>query len=149
MTELVEGKYLYAAVKVGDRGQIVIPKDAREHFNIKPGDKLIVAGDIKKGIAISTPKLMEKMELTHPTEKETEQGKFRYGEVKCGQTFQIIIPKLAREHFKIEPGDKLLVLGDIEKGLAVQKASIMKNLALKILSVVSGVLPKNHKKEKK
>lgn len=46
-----EGKYAWT-VKVGEKGQIVIPKEARDVFNIKPGDTLIVLGDIKRGIAI-------------------------------------------------------------------------------------------------
>ena len=45
-------KFIWTA-KVGDKGQIVIPKEAREIFNIKNGDSLILFGDIKKGIAIS------------------------------------------------------------------------------------------------
>ena len=45
-------KFIWTA-KVGDKGQIVIPKEAREIFDIKPGDSLILFGDIKKGIAIS------------------------------------------------------------------------------------------------
>jgi AbrB family looped-hinge helix DNA binding protein len=53
MEEIVEGKYIFGTVKVGDRGQIVIPKDARELFKIKPGDTLLVMGDKKRGIAIS------------------------------------------------------------------------------------------------
>ena len=40
-------------VKVGDKGQIVIPKEARKIFNIKTGDSLILFGDIKKGIAVA------------------------------------------------------------------------------------------------
>lgn len=39
-------------VKVGERGQIVIPKQARQIFDIKPGDTLIVLGDENRGIAI-------------------------------------------------------------------------------------------------
>ena len=39
-------------VKVGEKGQIVIPKEARDVFNIHNGDSLILFGDIKKGIAI-------------------------------------------------------------------------------------------------
>lgn len=46
-----EGKYAWMA-KVGEKGQIVIPKEAREVFNIKPGDTLILLGDKAKGIAI-------------------------------------------------------------------------------------------------
>ena len=46
-----QGKYIFGVVKVGDRGQIVIPKDAREIYGIKAGDSLLVLGD-KKGMAI-------------------------------------------------------------------------------------------------
>ncbi len=46
------GKYIFGICKVGERGQIVIPKEARDVFNVKPGDNLIVLGDIKKGLAI-------------------------------------------------------------------------------------------------
>ncbi|RJS88945.1 AbrB/MazE/SpoVT family DNA-binding domain-containing protein [Candidatus Bathyarchaeota archaeon] len=63
MTEVEEGKYIYGIVTVGRRGQIVIPKEARDQFNIKPGDKLVVAGDIKKGIAIVKADVMEELAL--------------------------------------------------------------------------------------
>ena len=46
-----EGKYAWTAT-VGEKGQIVIPKQAREIFGIKPGDTLILLGDEKRGIAI-------------------------------------------------------------------------------------------------
>lgn len=46
-----KGKYAWT-VKIGEKGQFVIPKEAREIFNIKPGDTLIVLADEKKGIAI-------------------------------------------------------------------------------------------------
>ena len=46
------GKYLFGIVKVGEKGQIVIPKEARELFHIQPGDSLFVVGDKKTGIAI-------------------------------------------------------------------------------------------------
>ncbi len=47
-----DGKYIFGVCKVGERGQIVIPKQARDVFNIKPGDNLVMLGDINKGIAI-------------------------------------------------------------------------------------------------
>ncbi len=47
-----KGKYLFGICKVGERGQIVIPKEARDVFNINSGDSLVVLGDVKKGIAI-------------------------------------------------------------------------------------------------
>ena len=42
---------------MGEKGQIVIPKQARELFDIKPGDTLVLLGDEKRGIAIP-PKTM-------------------------------------------------------------------------------------------
>ena len=46
-----DGKYIFGVVKVGDKGQIVIPRDARKLYDIKPGDALLVLGD-KKGMAL-------------------------------------------------------------------------------------------------
>ncbi len=46
-----KGKYAWTAT-VGEKGQIVIPKQARELFGIKPGDVLLLLGDEKRGIAI-------------------------------------------------------------------------------------------------
>jgi AbrB family looped-hinge helix DNA binding protein len=47
-----KGKHMFGSVKVGERGQIVIPKEAREIFGIKPGDLLLVLGDEARGLAI-------------------------------------------------------------------------------------------------
>ncbi|MBA4537137.1 AbrB/MazE/SpoVT family DNA-binding domain-containing protein [Bacillus aquiflavi] len=47
-----EGKHVFGTVKVGTKGQIVIPKEAREIFDIKPGDSLLMLGDEKQGIAL-------------------------------------------------------------------------------------------------
>ena len=46
-----EGKYIFGVVKVGDKGQIVIPKDARKLYGINPGDALMVLGD-QRGMAL-------------------------------------------------------------------------------------------------
>lgn len=46
-----KGKYAWT-VKVGEKGQFVIPKQARDVFNINPGDTLIILGDIDQGLAI-------------------------------------------------------------------------------------------------
>ena len=40
------------SVKVGEKGQIIVPKEAREMFNISPGDTLMVLGDKERGIAL-------------------------------------------------------------------------------------------------
>lgn len=47
-----KGKHIFGMVKVGDKGQIVIPAKARKIFDINPGDNLIVLGDEGQGIAI-------------------------------------------------------------------------------------------------
>ena len=46
-----DGKYIFGVVKVGDKGQIVIPREARKLYDIKPGDALIVLGD-QRGMAL-------------------------------------------------------------------------------------------------
>lgn len=47
----MKGKYL-STVKVGEKGQIVIPKPARDMFSIKPGDTVLLLADEDRGIAI-------------------------------------------------------------------------------------------------
>src|SRR5699024_4450570 len=61
------------------------------------------------------------------------KGKYIFGTVKVGERGQIVIPKEAREIFNIHAGDTLLVLGDEEQGIAVVKADVMQELAVKIL----------------
>ncbi len=51
-----KGKHVFGMVKVGDKGQIVIPARARKIFDIKPGDNLLVLGDEGQGIAIMKEK---------------------------------------------------------------------------------------------
>ena len=46
-----DGKYIFGVVKVGDKGQIVIPRDARKIYDIHPGDALLLLGD-QKGMAL-------------------------------------------------------------------------------------------------
>lgn len=50
--EPTEGRYVFGLVKVGERGQVVIPKHARKVYDIKPGDKLLVLGD-NRGMAFA------------------------------------------------------------------------------------------------
>lgn len=51
-------KRVFGTAKVGDRGQIVIPKEARELFRIQPGDTLLILGEENKGLIISRPELL-------------------------------------------------------------------------------------------
>ena len=46
-----DGRFAWTAT-VGEKGQIVIPKQARELFDIKPGDTVVLLGDLRRGIAI-------------------------------------------------------------------------------------------------
>lgn len=48
----VDGKYFFGIVKVGERGQVVIPKHARNVYDIKPGDRLLALGD-QRGMAFA------------------------------------------------------------------------------------------------
>jgi AbrB family looped-hinge helix DNA binding protein len=53
MSEGEQVSIVYGTVKVGDRGQVVIPSQARKDLNIKPGDLLLVmAGKNKRGLAM-------------------------------------------------------------------------------------------------
>ncbi|MBP7887082.1 MAG: AbrB/MazE/SpoVT family DNA-binding domain-containing protein [Candidatus Marinimicrobia bacterium] len=52
--EVPEGKKFYGSITVSERGQIVIPADARKDFIIKTGDKLLVFGDLEQGLWIAT-----------------------------------------------------------------------------------------------
>ena len=51
-------KRVLGTAKVGDRGQIVIPKEAREMFGIKPGDTLLILGDEDAGLIVSRPEVL-------------------------------------------------------------------------------------------
>ena len=46
---------VFGTAKVGDRGQIVIPKEARELFGIQPGDTLLIVGETDAGLIVSRP----------------------------------------------------------------------------------------------
>lgn len=58
--EIPNGHYLFGTVKVGERGQIIIPKEARDVFGIRAGDTLIVLGDEKWGIAVTKSDVLER-----------------------------------------------------------------------------------------
>ena len=53
-----DGKYIFGVVKVGDKGQIVIPKDARKLYDIQPGDTLMLLGD-QKGLALLKTEMLQ------------------------------------------------------------------------------------------
>ena len=70
-----KGKQFFGVVKVGERGQIVIPKQARDMYQIQPGDKLVVLGeDVTKGIAIlKTDSFLEFADMIRKAEHTGEE----------------------------------------------------------------------------
>ena len=64
---------VYGTAKVGDRGQIVIPKEARELFGIKPGDTLLILGEEETGLIVTRPEVLSDLaNLILNTVKEEE-----------------------------------------------------------------------------
>lgn len=55
-----KGKYIWGTVNISERGQIVIPKAAREHFDLKGGDRMVVLGADGEGIALVPAETFEK-----------------------------------------------------------------------------------------
>ena len=52
---------VFGTAKVGDRGQIVIPKEARELFGIRPGDTLLILGEAETGLIVSRPEVLNNL----------------------------------------------------------------------------------------
>ncbi len=71
-----KGHYIFGTVKVGERGQIVIPREARDKFDIKAGDTLIVLGDEKWGIAVTKSDVLQKFaaDIYKKMEESTNEG---------------------------------------------------------------------------
>jgi AbrB family looped-hinge helix DNA binding protein len=70
-----QGKQFFGVVKVGERGQIVIPKQARDMYQIQPGDKLVVLGeDVTKGMAIlKSDSFLEFADMIRKAEHSSEE----------------------------------------------------------------------------
>lgn len=61
-------KFIFGVCRVSEKGQIVIPKEARDVFDIKAGDSLLLMGDLKKGLALV------KMDVFSAFAEETLKG---------------------------------------------------------------------------
>lgn len=53
-----KGKHLFGVATLGEKGQIVIPKKARDIFGLAPGDKIVILGDEERGIALAKADVM-------------------------------------------------------------------------------------------
>lgn len=56
-----KARHIFGTAKVGDRGQIVIPKDAREFYGIHPGDTLLILGDEENGMIVTKPEVLSNL----------------------------------------------------------------------------------------
>ena len=56
-----KARHIFGTARVGDRGQIVIPKDAREFYGIKPGDTLLILGDEESGMVVTKPEVLSEL----------------------------------------------------------------------------------------
>ena len=63
---------VFGTAKVGDRGQIVIPKEAREFFGIEPGDTLLILGKPETGLIVTKPDTLTNLanQIFQTVEKE-------------------------------------------------------------------------------
>ena len=68
-----DGKYAWM-VKIGEKGQFVIPKEARDLFAFQPGDEILVLGDEKRGLAV-LPKEMQQEYIKRIFSELTEEEK--------------------------------------------------------------------------
>lgn len=69
------GKHVFGTAKVGERGQIVIPKEAREVFGIQAGDTLLILGDEENGIIVTKPEIIHDVarQIFRNLDKEREE----------------------------------------------------------------------------
>lgn len=77
----IKGRHMFGLVKIGEKGQILIPKEAREIFNLRPGDKLLLLGDEARGLALVKADIGKLFEAALP--EEGEEALFSAGEEEC------------------------------------------------------------------
>ena len=69
-------RHIFGTARVGEKGQIVIPKEARDMFGLEPGDTLVLLADKKKGLALQTAEklnpMLRKVFAALPEEEEDE-----------------------------------------------------------------------------
>ena len=67
-----KARHIFGTARVGDRGQIVIPKEAREFFGIEPGDTLLILGKHETGLIVTKPETLNDLasQIFQSVEKE-------------------------------------------------------------------------------
>jgi len=65
---------VFGTAKVGDRGQIVIPKEARDFYGINPGDTLLLLGDDETGLIVTRPEVLNNLasQILNTVKKEDQ-----------------------------------------------------------------------------
>lgn len=56
-----KGHRIFGTARVGERGQIVIPKEARQFYGIRPGDTVLVLGSGESGLVLSKPEVLDRV----------------------------------------------------------------------------------------
>ena len=56
-----KGRHVFGTARVGEQGQIVIPKEARAFFGIRPGDTLLILGSEDSGLVVSKPEVLDRV----------------------------------------------------------------------------------------
>ena len=63
LSSMPKGKHVVGTVKIGEKGQIVIPKEPRQVFGLSPGDCLLVLGDEENGIVLAKAEVLNSVAL--------------------------------------------------------------------------------------
>ena len=71
-----KGKHIFGTAKVGEKGQIVIAKEARTLFGVQPGDTLLILGDEQMGIIVTKPEVIRQaaLEIFERMKKDETDG---------------------------------------------------------------------------
>ena len=56
-----KGRHVFGTARVGERGQIVIPKESRAFFGVRPGDTLLILGSEDSGLVVSKPEVLDRV----------------------------------------------------------------------------------------
>ena len=54
-------RHIFGTARVGEKGQIVIPKEARQIFGVQPGDTLLILGDEENGMIVTKPDVLSSL----------------------------------------------------------------------------------------